>query len=80
MKIFKVRFHQHHKLKKWHGYVIVLAPDAESALAFANRDVIKKVPGYAYHIEIKEICDVKEGKCAYIDGDFLPISLSMYND
>jgi hypothetical protein len=80
MKLFKIRFHQHSKLKKTHGWLIILASNEQAAIAFANRDVIKKVPGYAYHVEVKELCDVVEDKCKYVDGDFFPLSLAMYND
>lgn len=75
MKLFKIRFHQHNKLKKTLGWLIILAPDKEKALEFANRDVIHKVPGYAYHIEVIELCQIKDGKCAYIAGDYIPLSL-----
>jgi hypothetical protein len=78
MKVFKVRFHWHNKNTKKHGWAVVLAPDENLAIEFAKRDVISKVPGYAYVTETKEICTVKD-KCTYIDGDFIPISLSMYN-
>jgi len=78
MKIFKVVFHQHVDHKKKYGWVLVLAEDETKALEFAYRDLIRRVPGYAYHVDVKELCSVKEGRCAYIYGDFLPMSLSAY--
>lgn len=80
MKIFKVRFVQHHDLKKTRGWVTVVAPDEETAIQFANKDLIWKLRGYAYHVEVKELCSVKD-RPTYIDGDFFPdSSLALYNE
>lgn len=80
MKIFKVRFHQHYKLKKQHGFVIVTADNAAQAEAFAKQDLISKLPGYAYAYETIELCTVREDRCSYVASDFFPIDLSMYNE
>lgn len=71
MKLFKVRFLQHHALKITRGWCIVQAATSEEAEQFAQRDLVSKVPGYAYVVEVKELITLKEGKAQYVAGDFI---------
>ena len=79
MQTYKIHFKHHYKLQMCRCWVIVAAATEEEAIAQANKEFIKKMPGYAHLLDVKKLCEIKADRATCIEYDFVPLNNPWYN-
>lgn len=74
MQAYKIHFKHHFRLQMSRCWVIVVAPTEEQALEQAQREFIRKMPGYAHYLEHKLLCKVKPDTGTCLEYDFIPLN------